>query len=605
MSRRWRRTEDGVTAVLVAILAVLMFSLAALAVDLSNAFSRKRDVQSQADFAALAGGSELPNSGLTPSVSDTIVDAVADYMEQNQPQDDSDVYPSKAEYEALLTDGGRDNGEIFYGTYDESTGTVTPDTDILTVLAPKTQVDFGLASVMGVSQTRVQASATVAIRSPGTAVMPVYAVTGCDYGPQTITQPTNGQVDPVSLWSPNDTNGASLTSITPTQVALNSSGVTMTITGSNFIQGNAQNQRKVTTVGFFQSLATPPPPEEVTVAAANVTATQVSNVTIPTEVTAVDNVWYVRVGMLDNQGEFKWSNVLDAQLLQVGTPILTCAAGSNSGNFGTLILPRTDSSNNTTNGWLPINMAVGLEPPLSLRVYPGDYALIPAECNPGTPPAVYSATTGEATLVPQTNCVDTDTGLPATAATAGLVTGAGGYTGRLNEPTTDSRTGASGATVGCDPTGTTDERTISLQGNSQYNINNDVLTCFFTQDMAAQGVTVNAISQPTYAGPTLSSEIYESPRFFWQPVLKVQPTDGGSQHYSIVDFRGAFLTDQALTATKDNPLVGLPDNGVTIQNNQVRTIRVVFIAKTALPAPNEGPTIDYLGIGPKSVQLVD
>ena len=87
-----RRSERGAVAVLVALLSIVMFAMAAIAVDLSNTFVRKRDVQRQADFAALAGGSELGSqtSGAVPAV---VVDAVRDQLNgdsvvSNLPQDD-------------------------------------------------------------------------------------------------------------------------------------------------------------------------------------------------------------------------------------------------------------------------------------------------------------------------------------------------------------------------------------------------------------------------------------------------------------------------------------------------------------------------------------
>ena len=55
MLSRWR-TDDGIVAVVTAIVAVLLFSVGALAVDLGNTFSRRRAVQTTADLAALAGG---------------------------------------------------------------------------------------------------------------------------------------------------------------------------------------------------------------------------------------------------------------------------------------------------------------------------------------------------------------------------------------------------------------------------------------------------------------------------------------------------------------------------------------------------------------------
>ena len=54
-----KRDERGAYALLTAILAIVLMSIAALAVDIGNAVARKSDVQGQADFAALAGAAQL------------------------------------------------------------------------------------------------------------------------------------------------------------------------------------------------------------------------------------------------------------------------------------------------------------------------------------------------------------------------------------------------------------------------------------------------------------------------------------------------------------------------------------------------------------------
>ena len=62
------RDEAGAYALLTAILAVVLMSIAALAVDMGNAVARKSDVQAQADFAALSAASQLTaSSGAIPS----------------------------------------------------------------------------------------------------------------------------------------------------------------------------------------------------------------------------------------------------------------------------------------------------------------------------------------------------------------------------------------------------------------------------------------------------------------------------------------------------------------------------------------------------------
>ena len=97
MRRRWvnplarRRDASGTVAVIVALSCVMLFSFAAVAVDLTNAMARKRAVQSQADFAsfaAVAGGANLPAASTSPLATDQAVIAAAEYLNKNQPQND-------------------------------------------------------------------------------------------------------------------------------------------------------------------------------------------------------------------------------------------------------------------------------------------------------------------------------------------------------------------------------------------------------------------------------------------------------------------------------------------------------------------------------------
>ena len=70
-----KRDERGAYALLTAILAIVLMSIAALAVDIGNAVARKSDVQGQADFAALAGAGQLGTqaAGTIPTA---VLDAV-------------------------------------------------------------------------------------------------------------------------------------------------------------------------------------------------------------------------------------------------------------------------------------------------------------------------------------------------------------------------------------------------------------------------------------------------------------------------------------------------------------------------------------------------
>jgi hypothetical protein len=76
------REDSGVVAVMVAIFSVVMFALASLVVDLGLAREIKRDAQTAADAAVLAGAGELYSDSGALQVSDA-VEAVKETAEEN------------------------------------------------------------------------------------------------------------------------------------------------------------------------------------------------------------------------------------------------------------------------------------------------------------------------------------------------------------------------------------------------------------------------------------------------------------------------------------------------------------------------------------------
>jgi hypothetical protein len=545
----------------------------------------------------------------SPAAGDPAVQAAVDYLNRDQPQDDdSNCQVTKnCVTAAQLVDADLTNGHIEYLS-----------TDLLRVTAPEARVNFGLAAAMGFNSTDVLAQATVGIFTPGTGVMPTYAVSGCDWGVQTLTDPATGQVQPTvpPLEDSPGTGEADLDSLGLSSVALNAIGVTLTFDGSKFGPEIPQTPPPATPpttlVGFFRSTAAGAP-TKVTADPTFVTtvsgSTQRVTVTIPSAVTAVEDVWWVRLRTTDNQGDDEWSPATEALPIRVGAAVLECAGFSNEGNFGTLIMPRADGTQKAN--WLAANMAAGLDEPLSLHTY--DAPVGPdGRCNPAPPttssPYVQgpgnnqvryspsgSGNPSPTDLIERTNCVDTDTGLPANAATDGMIKGVNGSPkGRLHDkPTT------------CGPGSGTQSRTVSLNNNS-YTINNDMLTCFFTKS----GVTVSDVAKANYVynggEKVISKEVYKSPRFFYVPVLRAEPYSGGSTSYSIIDFRAAFVTGNPMTASKNSPGVNpSDDNGIFIQQNEIKAMKVVFFNTDAVEVPDGGPVGPYIGAGEKLVRLLN
>jgi len=622
------RDERGAVAIMYALLSVVLLISAALAVDIGNAVARKSDVQGQADFAALAGASQL-GSSTSGAVPAAVVQAVKDQLNENRPLNSDGTCRAQTpcvQTTSQLTDGVLTNGEVRFCSGTSPAGCHKSG---LQVVAPYAQVDFGFARILGLDTIDVDGTATVGLFSPK-GVMPVYAVSGCDSGQQTITDPPTGQAgNPIipTLAYDTDTNDSVLdpASATPNQVPIWASGSTATVlfTGTNF--------KNVTMVGFFPSdggaavmvnsfegrtgtgnnviwaphgsLVQLPPLTAYT--AGNNGAIRLP---LPTAVQSSQQVWYIRVfgdkttGNGSNQvvDPTHWSAKVQAPAVRVGDPPLECAGLSSDGNFGTLKFERTDVSSQSDQ--LAMNMATQLQTPTTLAVH--TQADATGLCADGINGAVVTDLPNPGQRE-GTNCGDTDTGLPALATTSGLVSGltvSGTYTpGRLAGHPTHT---------GCDPTGGSSNRTITFSnGNNapSYTINNDTLSCFLTNGTTSlQEIASASYCSSATSCPVLDESIFESPRFFFVPVLKVTPVSGGSNKYSIIDFRPAFITDETTTLTTvKGSHTATTDNGLTQDGNQIRTVKVIFFNIKALPDNTNGQVTTYLGVGPKIIRLID
>jgi hypothetical protein len=88
------------------------------------------------------------------------------------------------------------------------------------------------------------------------------------------------------------------------------------------------------------------------------------------------------------------------------------------------------------------------------------------------------------------------------------------------------------------------------------------------------------------------------------PVLPVQPGNGGSTEYQIIEFRPWFITDQTGSAMKGDPPSAT--NGLITDSTGVVSLEVVFININALPPPpTENGTTPWQGGGAKILQLVN
>jgi hypothetical protein len=278
------------------------------------------------------------------------------------------------------------------------------------------------------------------------------------------------------------------------------------------------------------------------------------------------------------------NQVLNAPQLTIGDPPLTCGQGSSAGNFGTILLSHSPYTGADKIG--AANVALGLTSTLS--IYPVASRLANGTCSTAQPATILWTAAG-------TNCVDTDTGMSSNVATGGLL-GTGS-----SAPASCSWTGSCGLLAKPFTTKCGAGNTAATAVVGGVTINNDVLSCFFTNTT----VKVGDIDTASYSGPpVLSSDIYNSPRFGYVPVLPIQPTSGGSNKYQIIDFRPCFITNQTASAQKGDVATGT--NGLTMSGSAVQSVQVIFINGKALPVPPvKNGTINYMGSGPKIPLLVN
>ena len=537
---------------------MVILGVGAFAVDMGQVYAKRSALQSNVDLAVLAAAAKIDGSSTCTS---DAVNVATDY----------------------LTDGGAVDGNEVADQIPVNLGGSPGDDDgyikctgwRVELWAPKATVDFGLAKALSPANAGVDVPAFAAaeIKSPsGGSSLPMYAVSGCNSGAQTISDPPPGPApsapvpDLVPDSSP-DFNNADFT-ISPSEVpSASTPPVPMTLSGSQL--------RDVTAVGFTNANGEH---YEVLPVDLTVTSTRVVLVSIPWQVLASDGIWWVRVKKSDARyPSGLWSDEQEAQPLTVGDRLF--CDGAVSGNFGTLRISR---STGPASQWLSRNIMDGLEP--TLELYPVTGA---TSCDDGVSPAV----TSEASPPNDgTNCLGTDPGFANSAATDGLVTGEGSDQGRLDADTTP----------GCSRTGD-DARTASTPTHPGVQLNDDWLTCFFVDD----SITI----QDAMDGEPgiLSADIFNSPRFFQIPVLPTEAENGSSNFYPIVGFQPGFITDQPVTASAAAPGTPSAYNGLEFQTGHVEELNVVLFDPAALPesAPAVGGEIAYTGSGTKVIVLVD
>lgn len=607
---RVERGDKGAVAIMVAILASVLIVVAALSVDLGNAWSRGRIVQKQADVSALAAGSLLPMSvdGSAGSTKQAIAERAALYLNDNLAAGQPTVT-----WQQLVADTDWSNGHI---EFQDDDGNACVDNCVqMQLTPPEARVDFGLAGAVA-SGTDITRSATVRLFSTlpdPKKIIPLWLPSGCGYGPvdgDTEQGPTPAPSTSTSTSTPTGTATA-----TPTATAT-AAAIVIDPVGDHTLSGPAAytmpygttlavNNLTITNVSNGTKKASvraisPDGTRFIEYAAAdvkgNASTFYVSDFTIGTEVSNTPGVWKVYAVIEKANKDTYSSNVVT--LTVTGGPTSTPTSptsptstdtaspsetsvpvgctGQDRGNFGQLFSPRTDTTNKATA--LARNLAFGLDHlpiPFDQVAY-----TIEKECAQSNGNNPIAGAQLDDVSRDGNNCIIGDTGNDGPRLYDGLIGEVDSKPGRLN--------------VAGDASRNTTCPSRSNKSYGSYTVNNDVLSCF----LRGTG-TLAKLAQETGVDQTmLDPSIVDSPRFVYLPM--VYATDRAQKGFQpIVDYIPAFITDETQTSA------ATADNGLEVTGNSIKVIRLFAFNKAALPVEAQSPDVDYNPtLGAANVRLV-
>ena len=624
MSRltRDREEQSGAVAVLVGLMALMLMIVAALSVDLGNAWARGRVVQKQADVAATAAGSLLPMSPtVTGHHAADIAALAATYLNDNLSQGQSTTTG------ANLLDNNYANGEIKF--YNEDGSACTTGCIRMTLTPPGAYVTFGLAGTVK-NGVNIQRSATVKLVSlppPRAKVVPLWLPSGCGYGPvdgdtsggasapATTATTTTATTATTSTSTASSSTTAASTSATP--IAISPVG-THDISGSVYSVAYGQAQVihgwQITNLGANITKASirmfSPDGTRYIEFAASSTVPK-GTMSIPdfsvgsSDVTSTPGVWkayamaqpsgankpieysshFIQITVTgsapstSSSAPTSASTSASASATASATSVPVGCVGQDRGNFGQMDSPRAGGGVHQT--VLATNMAIGLDH-LLVR-YPKPLTPTQKECADKNGHNLIDSTTVvklDDVSRDGNNCIIADSGNDGPAFYDGLIGGVGStIKGRLDV--------ANGQTSSlCNPT----RSNLTVNGRT---INNDALSCFLKN-----GATLSDLASSTATSSMLDQRIAKSPRLVYLPV--VLANDRAQKGYQpIITYVAGFITDE------DSTTAATSANGLTYNGNSVKTIRIfVFNPATIIGDPNN-PDEKYdpsMGVG--TVRLI-
>lgn len=605
------RRDSGAVAIVVAIVAVVLFGAAALAVELTDMFSRDRAVQTTADLAALAGAQELPDACAAFSA------ALANLNDaKNGVRTDSGT-SAFAATAVQMSDRKVENGEIQVlgptanviplGSCPTTTTTTARK---IRVITPPRDVRFAFgAAIKGASGGDVQGVAAVELRGLDVSVLPLSLPSNCPSGPNYLYV-DNGGVSGVSsgdvapAYSPSgNTNGPQLTSLTandpdlPTKIRVVATNLREDPRASGM--GVIFDFHLLTDSGTLRA----PGPAPSGISGVAVAAGQLGrnnwqatfDVDLPSVVTTTPGSWKVRG--LQAGGANKWTPDDAVRTLVVGLPSIAGCPNPSTGDFGLLNSPRADGGSQAQQRFR--NFARGIDHNL----------MTVADTRSNTPCVADRDPYADGILDDNTpargdeSCIDVKPGESASLPTDGIVDGRGGEPGRfVGTPSVSSGTGSR-----CRVAGDDDLRWTSKSGKALVNT---VLSCYLSSGSSLADVAAGVPG-------SLTADIATDPRFFYIPVTDTtyRPPNAaqGAQYWPVKSFRGAFATNERLTDV-DDAGGGATCNSFSDCNGlyfntggtQLKAIQAFTFPLSALPKQVDQPGNggDYYG-GTKDFLLVE
>lgn len=549
------RDERGAIAVIVTILAVVLFGLTAFAVDLGSAWFRDREAQKQVDVSAISAAALLP---ATSTNRGEIADEVA--LQLNTTSNNLRGQAEVTGTQLLDTDLG--NGEVLF-----------PDENTMRVVAPPAAVEFTFAQIgnADLDSANVQREATVQLRTPipnVDSVLPMWLTAGCMFGE--VEGDTDTHSDPAAspaytLNSPRKNHETG--TISPATTAFASTPVSVNVEITNIPAGKTGAIIRFT-FGDTQVVNYPVTfPSTTSGSARTVTVTlDAAASSTDIDVTSVAGDWEVwpllgNSGATPTPGDTYFPKMNKQGKFTVTGGGETGCDDNMRGNFGQLDSPRQDGS--PLQERYAKNVALGLDHELAQFVDAPEF-----ECDSDGDPV--GALIDNTPNRDGNNCIYAQPGNDPNGLTNGFIDGGSGYEGRLkrNVPNTPGCSGPTGGISG---------------------INNDVLSCFLKP-----GYSLDDIAQDDSPLDALDKAILESPRFFYVPVVYFE-TREEKKFLAIKTFVPVFLTDETRSST-DTSSDATSENGIqTNPAGKIQQIKLFAFSPRALPVPPNAETVDYDG----------